>query len=86
MLLLELVNNGSAAAHVTLTDAYGNDCGRGLRLAAGARDELSIRTDRAHGWYDVRVSVQGDAAYLRRLAGHVETGRSSSSDPAIATR
>ncbi|MBR7837276.1 phospholipase C, phosphocholine-specific [Actinospica durhamensis] len=84
-LVLSLVNHGAAAVRVTLTDAYGNDAGPGLRLAAGKSAELTVRTDRASGWYDLRVGVQGEPAYLRRLAGHVETGRPSSSDPAIAT-
>jgi phospholipase C len=36
-----------------------------------------------HGWYDLIVRVSGDTAYECRLAGHVETGRDSISDPAI---
>ncbi|WP_374346818.1 phosphocholine-specific phospholipase C [Phenylobacterium sp.] len=35
------------------------------------------------GWYDLAVEVDGDASYLRRFAGHVETGRASLSDPAM---
>ncbi len=35
------------------------------------------------GWYDLAVEVDGDATYLRRFAGHVETGRASLSDPAM---
>ena len=39
-----------------------------------------------HGWYDLSVTSDQDDAFLRRLAGHVETGRPSTSDPAIAAR
>jgi phospholipase C len=85
-LLVSLLNHGSAAVRATISDAYGNDCGhRGLTLGAGAEAHLTIRTERAHGWYDLRIGLESDPAYLRRLAGHVETGRPSSSDPAIAT-
>jgi phospholipase C len=35
------------------------------------------------GWYDVTVDVEGDSAFRRHLAGHVETGKDSASDPAI---
>ena len=36
-----------------------------------------------HGWYDLIVRVTGDTAYEYRLAGHVETGRDSTTDPAL---
>ncbi|MBP0458543.1 phosphocholine-specific phospholipase C [Streptomyces montanisoli] len=32
-------------------------------------------------WYDVTVTNDADAAYVRRFAGHVETGEPSTSDP-----
>jgi len=35
------------------------------------------------GWYDVSVEVNTDPNFLRRLAGHVENGRASTSDPAF---
>lgn len=38
-----------------------------------------------HGWYDLTVVSDHDAAYARRLAGHLENGRPSTSEPAIAT-
>ena len=34
-----------------------------------------------HGWYDLTVRVEGDAAFEYRLAGHVETGEDSTTDP-----
>ncbi len=34
-------------------------------------------------WYDVTVTIPGDASFLRRFAGHLETGRPSKTDPAI---
>ena len=30
-----------------------------------------------NGWYDVVATVDGDAAFRRRFAGHVETGEDS---------
>jgi phospholipase C len=35
------------------------------------------------GWYDLTLAVEGDSGFARQLAGHVETGRDSFSDPAI---
>jgi phospholipase C len=35
------------------------------------------------GWYDLAVSASHDKSWLRRLSGHVETGRASVTDPAM---
>jgi phospholipase C len=34
-------------------------------------------------WYDVSVTAAEAPGRLRRLAGHIETGRPSHSDPAL---
>jgi phospholipase C len=39
--------------------------------------------DSSFGWYDLAVSVDSNPLFERRLAGHVETGKDSMSDPAI---
>ena len=39
----------------------------------------------SHGWYDLTVSDERPLGFVRRFAGHVETGRPSTSDPAIRT-
>jgi phospholipase C len=48
--------------------------------------EREIQIDTRDGWYDVSVQILGPDGnpygnYLRRFAGHVETGRSSKTDP-----
>lgn len=84
--LLSFANRGSAALEVAFADGYGNQGGRGsFRLRPGTSLEQSVSTARGRGWYDVSVTVEGDSAYLRRFAGHVETGRPGVSDPATAT-
>jgi phospholipase C len=35
----------------------------------------------AGGWYDLTVRIEGEAGYLRRLAGRLENGKDSFSDP-----
>jgi phospholipase C len=39
--------------------------------------------EESFGWYDLTVRVDSDARFQRQLAGHVETGRPSVTDPAI---
>jgi phospholipase C len=37
----------------------------------------------SHGWYDLVIHVNTDQGFQQRLAGHIETGRDSASDPGI---
>jgi phospholipase C len=41
--------------------------------------------ERSYGWYDFRITTGSDSSFQHRLAGHLETGRDSMSDPAIGT-
>jgi phospholipase C len=41
--------------------------------------------DRSYGWYDFTITTSSDSSFQQRLAGHLETGRDSMSDPAIGT-
>lgn len=52
-------------------------------LAPGEAVELSWDMTRTDGWYDVTVQVPDDPAWTRRLAGRIETGAPSTSDPAM---
>lgn len=38
---------------------------------------------RTSGWYDFLVTVNGDPGFSCHIAGHVETGADSISDPAM---
>ena len=45
--------------------------------------ELHWETDDQGFWYDFAVTCDSDAAFYRRLAGRIETGRHTVSDPAF---
>jgi phospholipase C len=40
-------------------------------------------TKKVFGWYDVTVQAASDTGFAYRLAGHVEDGRDSASDPGM---
>ncbi|HJR75160.1 MAG TPA: phospholipase domain-containing protein, partial [Luteimonas sp.] len=83
-LILRLRNDGEAACLLTVAvNRYGNAPAREHILAPGARIEDAWPIAASDHWYDVSVTSDSDRAYLRRFAGHVETGASSYSDPAI---
>jgi phospholipase C len=71
-----------AATTVTLANAYNGGRSRSMTVAAGRERELTVETRSTGGWYDVRLTVEGQA-FARELAGHVEDGRPSISDPAL---
>ena len=54
---------------------------KGILIAA--MDFSAAPEDEFHGWYDLIVTVAGDPTFKYRLAGHVETGQDSFSDPAL---
>jgi phospholipase C len=63
-------------------DAYtGNRVTRQLGIREGFQDRLSL--NQLYGWYDLIVTVAEDPTFKHRLAGHVETGGDSYSDPAM---
>jgi phospholipase C len=82
---LVLTNTGAEPAELTITDAYGNQGPATYRVRPGVSVLHTADLGRSNGWYDLSVVSAQDSGFLRRLAGHVETGRPSTSDPAIAT-
>ncbi|MFJ3987794.1 phosphocholine-specific phospholipase C [Streptomyces sp. NPDC090032] len=82
---LTLTNPAHSPITVTVTDAYRD--GSTTRLTVPARGRLRHRVPatRGHRWYDLTLHTPGDPHYLRRLAGHIETGEAGTSDPGTAS-
>ena len=82
-LVLNLFNDTDAALDFDIAGAYGDGPGRRLRVPAkgGIEDRRDVAGS-GH-WYDVTISAAGHPGWSRRLAGHIETGRPSVSDPLI---
>jgi phospholipase C len=53
------------------------------RLSTGARKTHRWSLRATHGWYDLSVRHDGEGAYVRRLAGRLETGAHAISDLAM---
>jgi phospholipase C len=85
-LRVSLRNPGTSPCTVTIRDnAYGSPA-RTHYLAAETRREDSWDLGASSGWYDLSVRYDFDPHYLRRLAGHLENGLPSISDPATSHR
>jgi phospholipase C len=81
---LELaITNGSAAVvRLTLTSAYDGSQSQ-VTVRPGSTVTVTAPSAFGTGWYDVSVTSDASPRYLRRLAGHVETGGPSVSDPSL---
>lgn len=80
---LVIQNHGSSAETVSVFDAYSGETQMRVLPPNGSATFVSP-LEESFGWYDFIVKVGSDPGFLRQLAGHVETGRPSVSDPAIA--
>jgi phospholipase C len=79
---LRIVNSGEHTAKLSIVNAYtGKESSELLAPREDMDHDWSLSA--THGWYDLIVRVSGDDAFEYRLAGHVETGRDSMSDPAL---
>ncbi|MGV9452028.1 phosphocholine-specific phospholipase C [Streptomyces sp. NPDC003635] len=81
---LTLTNKGSGTVRLKVTSAYGGSP-RTFTVRPGATVRHTADLTASRRWYDLTVTSDTDAAFLRRFAGHVENGRPGVSDPAIAT-
>ncbi|MET9493831.1 phosphocholine-specific phospholipase C [Streptomyces sp. NPDC006552] len=83
-LKLTLRNPTTADVHLTVTNAYGGTP-QTYTVRAGATSQQTVDLRATKRWYDLKIVVEGNTGYLRRLAGHVENGQAGVSDPALAT-
>jgi phospholipase C len=79
-LTLTIHNRGSIEVEVTISNLYANTK-HTESIRAGHSSTMQFELSHSHNWYDLLVSVSGDAGFQQRLAGHVENGRDSFTDP-----
>jgi phospholipase C len=79
---LKLSNRASQSARVSLLNRY-TFRAVGMVLRPGESDAKSWSLAHTRGWYDLVITVDGDPAFEHCIAGHVENGEDSISDPAM---
>jgi phospholipase C len=79
---LEIRNHGSDTEKISIRNGY---TGKAETRTVHAHQTATFSNElhKTFGWYDVTITVESDASFVRQLAGHVENGRASMSDPAI---
>ncbi|GAA4587671.1 phospholipase C, phosphocholine-specific [Planotetraspora phitsanulokensis] len=82
---LTLTNRGGASCRVTVTDAYGNASPATYQVPPNGTVVHTAVLSGSYSWYDLKVTSDADTTFVRRIAGHVETGRPGMSDPKTST-
>ncbi|GGA38947.1 phosphocholine-specific phospholipase C [Dyella nitratireducens] len=74
-----LTNGDSGSVTFTITaNNYTTDGPWTYNVAAGATvDTYFAAVAKTNGWYDFTITVSGDASWIRRYTGHLETGNPS---------
>lgn len=80
---LNIFNQETAACEVNILDAYTKET-IVFELKPGQFLTRAWPLKATFGWYDFVVEVNSDSSFQQRLAGHVETGNDSMSDPVIS--
>lgn len=75
-------NIGDLKGRVILTDVYTGHV-REKWLNSTESVDFDWALQRSHGWYDFTINFDSDSAYRYQLAGHLENGTDSVSDPAM---
>jgi phospholipase C len=81
---LDIRNRSNAACRVRIENVYTSDSiAHNLKSGVNLLREWALES--SYGWYDFKIEVDSDPSFTQRLAGHVETGNDSMSDPAIGS-
>ena len=79
---LVIRNHRSSLEKVSILDAYSGKTQTRVVQSQNTATYVS-QLHKSFGWYDLFLTAESDASFARQLAGHVETGRHSVTDPAI---
>ena len=80
---LTVLNSGTTAVELQITNVYTNQTITAT-LYPNAKFTQFYSTTKYANWYDIHIGVESDSTFAQQLAGHMETGQPSTTDPAIA--
>jgi len=80
-LSIHIHNNSSKNHKVHIKGLSYNNNSQVLEVAPNDKRSVSIDLRQSHQWYDVVVEVEGFSDWSEHFAGHIETGKSSKTDP-----
>jgi phospholipase C len=78
-------NSGTAACRLQVLNVY-TSATVIKELNPGAMFQQFFSLQEYYGWYDLVLTVESDLTFRQQLAGHLETGKDSTTDPAIPAK
>jgi phospholipase C len=82
IIVLEIDNRGPRLRGLHIADAYARD--RTVHEVDGGQTLVRrVPLARSFGWYDFTLTADSDPGFRYQIAGHLESGRDSMSDPAL---
>lgn len=75
-------NRGAHTVTINLTNVYTGEV-LSSDVHAGESGAHTFELHKTYGWYDFVIEVAQDSSFRYQVAGHVETGEESRTDPAI---
>ena len=81
-IIVEIRNRGGRLPGLQIADAYSGKHTVHV-VEPGEILVRRFRLERSSGWYDITLRADSDAAFEQRIAGHLETGNDSMSDPQL---
>jgi phospholipase C len=87
-LLIKISNLGPEQYTIVLVDHTYNNINKTISIGRSgtstAIQTVIVPTAKSFGWYDVILQERSKPRFIKQFAGHVETGKFSSTDPAMA--
>lgn len=80
--VIKLSSSSLSPLHVQVENMYSKHTTEHLLFPVGI-DPILVNLVPTSGWYDLVIRLAGDSSFLWRIAGHVETGRDSITDPGM---
>jgi phospholipase C len=81
---ITIENKGSKSLEISVTDRYRSNQLTKVTVPANGKSIIKVDLQTSNGWFDVKLTFNGFAEFLKHYAGHVETGEESVSDPLMA--
>jgi phospholipase C len=79
-LRVTITNESSKVVQIMVKDAYtGKSSNETIPAGRSISQDWNLASN--HNWYD--LTVQADGGFLQQLAGHIENGEDSYTDPAM---
>lgn len=83
-IIVQITNNSSNTIDAEIIDlGYKKGVLLHKKIASKTTLPLIIKLDNSAGWYDFQIKTPNFEGFSQRFAGHVETGKESTTDPLI---